>query len=406
METKTREDIIQEIFKTKERNILLQLPTSFGKTKITIDLLAERSNQRWKVTKKFPKILVVVPRLVHFDTWKNEFLKWNKERLLSCVTFTTYASLEKHAGVWDFVVFDECQHLSERCRNLLSKFDIANSFLLSATVKQQHLEDLKATFRGLYVYGVSTREAIVNGILPDPVVLLYPLRLNGVNCNQVYIKRPAKKPVVNCIYRDRFKYLYNTDIQVKIRCTAVEYHQLLVEDINHYEDRMKYSVKEGLRFKWLNLRSQRLTWLSNQKLDKVKQILAVCKHERTLTFCNSIAQTEKLGDYPINSENGNSMENLEKFNNGEIDHITACNMLNEGVNLTDCRIGIYANLNSSKTIVQQRLGRILRHKNPLIIIPYYTNTREEELVKKMIEDYNPSLVHTINHLNELLKFLQ
>lgn len=406
METKTREDIIQEIFKTKERNILLQLPTSFGKTKITIDLLAERSNQRWKVTKKFPKILVVVPRLVHFDTWKSEFLKWNKERLLSCVTFTTYASLEKHTGVWDFVVFDECQHLSERCRNLLSKFDIANSFLLSATVKRQHLEELKGTFKGLYVYKVSTREAIVNDILPDPVVLLYPLRLDSVNCNQVYIKRPKEKAVVNCIYKDRFKYLRTKGIQVKIRCTPSEFHQLLLEDISYYEDRMKYSANQRLRFKYLHLCSERLIWLSNQKVDKVKQILEMCKHERTLTFCNSIAQTERLGRYPVNSKDSDSKENLEKFNNGEIDHITACNMLNEGVNLTDCRIGIYANLNSSEIIVQQRLGRILRHKNPLIIIPYYTNTREEELVKKMIEDYNPSLVHTINHLNELLKFLQ
>lgn len=71
------------------------------------------------------------------------------------------------------------------------------------------------------------------------------------------------------------------------------------------------------------------------------------------------------------------------------------------MNLVDCRIGIYANLNSSETIIKQRLGRILRHKKPVIVIPFYRYTREEELVNKMLEDYNPQLVKTITNIKEL-----
>lgn len=71
------------------------------------------------------------------------------------------------------------------------------------------------------------------------------------------------------------------------------------------------------------------------------------------------------------------------------------------MNLIDCQVGIYANLNSSETIVKQRTGRLLRHNEPIIIIPYYKNTREEELVKKMLEDYNPKLVHNINFIKEI-----
>ena len=92
---------------------------------------------------------------------------------------------------------------------------------------------------------------------------------------------------------------------------------------------------------------------------------------------------------------------LESFNKGEIRHITACNMLNEGMNLSNCRIGIYANLNSSEIIIKQRLGRILRHKNPVIVIPFYKDTREEELVAKMLEDYNPQLIHTIENITDI-----
>lgn len=71
-------------------------------------------------------------------------------------------------------------------------------------------------------------------------------------------------------------------------------------------------------------------------------------------------------------------------------------MLNEGMNLVDCKVGIYANLSSSELIIKQRLGRILRHRKPLIIIPFWKNTREEEVVTKMLQDYNPTLVKTKN----------
>lgn len=71
------------------------------------------------------------------------------------------------------------------------------------------------------------------------------------------------------------------------------------------------------------------------------------------------------------------------------------------VNLTNCRIGIFCNLNSSEIIVKQRVGRILRHKSPIVIIPYYVNTREEELVEKMIEEYSKDSIIIINNINSI-----
>ena len=71
------------------------------------------------------------------------------------------------------------------------------------------------------------------------------------------------------------------------------------------------------------------------------------------------------------------------------------------MNLSNCRIGVYANLNSSEIIIKQRLGRILRHEKPVIVIPFYKGTREEELVAKMLEDYNPQLIHTIGNITDI-----
>lgn len=71
------------------------------------------------------------------------------------------------------------------------------------------------------------------------------------------------------------------------------------------------------------------------------------------------------------------------------------------VNLTNCRIGIFCNLNSSEIVVKQRIGRILRHESPVIIVPYYRNTREEELVTKMTEEYSKDSVNIISNINSI-----
>ena len=145
----------------------------------------------------------------------------------------------------------------------------------------------------------------------------------------------------------------------------------------------------------------RLKWLSNEKTRTVEQILKVLDNKRTLTFCNSILQTEVLGKYCINSKNKDSMKHLAMFNEGKVNHITSVAILDEGMNLADCEVGIFAMLNSSDRIILQRLGRLLRHKNPAIVIPYYVNTREEEIVDKMLQDYNPELVTIINDIKDL-----
>lgn len=71
------------------------------------------------------------------------------------------------------------------------------------------------------------------------------------------------------------------------------------------------------------------------------------------------------------------------------------------VNLMNCQIGIYAVLNSSERMIKQKMGRLLRHKEPILVIPYFKNTRDEEIVNKMTEDYNPENIKIINDLKDI-----
>ena len=390
----TREDMLKEILSLKGSNWLLELATGTGKSKMAIEKV------RSKVTNNF-NTLIVVPRNVHKQNWDAEFKKWWPKHPLS-ITYTTYVSFPKYKGKWDFVIFDECHHLSERCREALCDFDISHSVLLSATVSKNLKDELKEVFDNLVSYKKDLRDVIEEEILPDPKVYLWPLDLNvGLPTESVWKNPKAKGKLIECSWATRWNYIKQTACPVKIYCTERQYYSDLHSQIEYWKKR--YMNTRGIlaKNKWLRLCNDRLKWLSDKKVKRLYQLLSFLSKYRTLTFCNSIEQTELLGEYCINSKNAESIQYLEDFNSGKVDHITACNMLNEGMNLVNCQVGIYANLNSSEAIIKQRMGRLLRHPNPVIIVPYFKNTREEELVQTMLEDYNPKLVTTIRDISEI-----
>lgn len=394
-----RDSVNKEILElsNNHKNLLIELPTGFGKSKLALDILKkhiETINQ---------KVLIVVPRLVLIDTWKEEFEKWGMRTYLLSVEFVTYVSLPKVAGNWDMVIFDECHHLSERCREALESFKITRSILLSATVKNSVKWELKGTFQNLFSYKINMKEAIDNEVLPDPRVFLIPLSLEtNIPTESIWKNPRGKEPALEVSWANRWAAIKQKTQKVRIYCTEWQYYTDMSTQVDWYKNKYMRTRNEAFKNKWLRLAGDRLKWLSDKKVDLVSRILWLIRGHRTLTFCNSIEQTEELGSYCINSKNKESANILKAFNEGRIDHITACNMLNEGMNLVNCQIGIYNNLNSSEVIVKQRLGRILRHERPVIVIPYYKDTREQELVDKMLEDYNPDLITVLDKYEDLL----
>lgn len=168
-----REEVRDEILNINNPNILCELPTSFGKTKVALDIMKKRCT-------KDSSILIVIPRKVLIDNWKDEFKKWDMMEYLPNTEFVTYVSFPKKAGEYDLVIFDEAHHLSERCRDAVYDYSIKNSILLSATVGRDLRYEFQILFPGLHVYKVSTKEAIKEAVLPDPKVYLIPDRKSVV----------------------------------------------------------------------------------------------------------------------------------------------------------------------------------------------------------------------------------
>lgn len=378
-----REEIQKKALEVVDKNkyIILELITGYGKTKVAIDLMNHICDRVFRNDNSPTSILILVAKIVHKQTWKEEIKKWGGIKS-DYITIECYESLKNYENFrFDVVVADEMQHLSEARLEVLNTININEAFIgLSATIKR----DMRDYFINNYdaeVIKCGLREAVEDEVLPEPTVYLIPLSLDEKNY---------------CFKIKKFgRYIITTQ---------KGYYDSVSSLIDWYKNKYFNSRNERIKNLWLSTAGKRLKWCAEQKESLVLSLLDKFRNYKTLTFCSSIEQSERLGKYNITSKNKSSIKNLEMFNANKIKHITAVNILNEGVNLTNCRIGIFCNLNSSEIIVKQRVGRILRHKSPVIIIPYFVNTREEELVEKMIEEYSSESVKVINSLklNDLI----
>ena len=315
----TRDEIRDEIVKMTSPYILCEMPTGIGKSRVAIELMVERKIQP-------SKVLIVIPRLVLIDNWKDEFDKWGHPEYKNA-TFVTYVSFPKKAGMWDMVIFDECHHLSTRCQDCLYAFKIKNAIFLSATVKRDFKFNIKHYFKDIAMFKLNVKDATSEGILPDPKVYLIPLFLKNSPADYEIVRNKGKGNSITIQYNQRWKYKGYKG-QITIKCSQREYYVDMSGLIDFY--RRKSFGSKAMKNIFLHKSGERLKWLSDQKTQFVWALLQKLSKERTLTFCNGILQTEALGTYCVNSKNKQSEKNLETFNKGKINHITACNMLDEG----------------------------------------------------------------------------
>lgn len=393
-----RDNITSQILQTPRHNIIVEIGTGVGKSRLAILKLQQ-------IHKPSSRFLIVVPRNVLIANWKAEFAKWKADSLLPSVTFSTYVSLPKHAGKWDAVVYDEAHHLSERCQESLPEFTIDYSVYLSATLKRDTIAFLYSHHgrNTIEHIKVSTKKAIDSGVLPDPKILLIPLELDTKTPNCLWFpKKPWRKlrppKLIFYNYKDKWK-IKDKKSPYALKCTERQYYNEMSGLIEWYKRKNYHPTMKNM---WLHKCGERLEWLANIKIGVVRDILKLTKSNRSITFCANILSSECLSIPCVNSKTGTY--NLSKFNEGKIGQIACVDMLDEGCNLYDCQIGIFNMLNSSSRLQCQKIGRILRHKKPIIIMPYFKNTRDEEIVNTIKQDYQ-GLIFTLTNVNQIKNYL-
>lgn len=390
----TKDDLKEELLNSCRQHNLIQWSTGTGKSAAAIALCEKMGVQ---------KVLIVIPVLVLENNWKEQFNIWNTTGIK--LDFITYRSFYEKLtpeifASYDCVICDECHHLTDKCKAHLlnNRRNIKHFIGLSATIPTKLKYYLRAVFPSIYITEYKLRQAIDNETLPDPELYLIQMRLDNEHATEkLYVSgRKANKflPDKTVSYSMKDKVKWYSDANYYALCTPAQvsyYYDSKIDEFNN-ADKVMLMKQYG---------SKRLAFLSSQKTDIVKKILRVLKDRRVITFCNNTTQCKEVGGYQIHSKDSKSDENLIKFNEKKIKHITCCKSLDEGQNLADCEFSVYANLNSSDRIVAQRLGRALRHQSPKVIIPYFLDTRDEQLIRKMLDNYNRDLIHYVKDINDL-----
>ena len=341
----TREEFTIKLLESPSNSFILQLPTSYGKS-----YLALQKIRQWFTEDS--KILIVIPRNVLINNWLDEIRKWKYDALIPNIKFTTYISFPKYCGEsWDVVLLDEAHHTSERCQDAMRFLNTKHFIGLSATLKREHLYYFRKKFNP-EILQVRIKDAIDNEVLPDPKILLIPMKLDSRNVNCIIekgIRKTTNPAAIKTIaYAEKWKYLSYKG-PLRITCTAEQYYNDITSLIEWYK---RKGVCETRR---LQKAGERLKWLAKQKENIIRDILRQLKNYRVLTFCQSIEQSETLGCPCVNSRVGT--KNLERFNAKKIKHIASIDMLNEGLNPIDCKIGLFQMINSSQRISLQRIGK-------------------------------------------------
>lgn len=378
---------------------ILQLSTGVGKSKIAIDCVN-------KLYKDNLSINILVPTKAMFKNWEDELTKWNCKVDSNNICIKCYNSITKINVNADVTILDEGHHLSESRRETLIDILSANPkmklIVLSATLDM----DLLYFYKSLGTYNVvkcSIVDAIDGDVLPTPLIYKIPMELNNTIPNNEFIENPRGNNSITCLYKERRAYKRRfPSRKLIIKCTEREYYNHMSDKIEWYKHKFMITRTEIMKNKWLREAKLRLEWLAERKNPIIKVLSTTLQEQRYIIFCANIKQSEELCENSITSKSKNSLKLLDDFNNNKINHIATCNMLNEGLNLSNCKVGIFANLNGSDRIGVQRTGRILRHKKPILIIPYYKETRDAEIVKKLLEDYDTSMIHIVNNIKNII----
>jgi superfamily II DNA or RNA helicase len=115
--------------------------------------------------------------------------------------------------------------------------------------------------------------------------------------------------------------------------------------------------------------------------------------EKAAVFCRSVTHTETFAKslsssrtYHSSNSRAKNDDALEALRNGLIRRILAVNAFNEGINVPDVGLVVFARATDSETIFRQQLGRGLRPgKDKLIVLDFVGNVDRMRLIRQMTE---------------------
>lgn len=316
-----------------------------GKTKVALEL-----------SKEYPTVHVVIPKVSMKKTWLDEVKKHNYS---INIEFITYMGLNKYDPKdIKFLILDEVHSVTINHADWLRKKYTGPILGLTGTPpKFGHKEEI-----------IKYNFPICYEIYEDEVI-----DLNIINNYEIFVHAVSLSTKKNIL-------------------------------INYKDNAKKHFFSEFSIYQWASIKNDPILTLAmmskfTSKLSYIK-LLSSTINTKTIVFVNKKDQADELG-LSYHSDNPDSEKNLEDFISGKIDRLYAVHQLNEGVNIPNLETGIILHAYSNPRISKQRIGRLFRlspDKVCSVHILCYKGTIEETWVKNSLESLDQSKIHYISNL--------
>jgi len=326
--------------KKDDRNFLVVLPTGTGKTEIMISDIINM----YRRTSNYKALIMVPSRQLREDTIKKVTQRFNQEisdhkiiigsQVTSEVLIQTYAWLSRNyqqfsSKHFQYIVVDEAHHaVAPTLQKVIQHFNPESLLGLTATDKRLDEKKLEDIF-GKYETDLSLVDAIEQK-------LLAPIKAFRVTSN-----------IDLSEIRFNGKDYVATDLQRSVVVPSRD--QLVVDVLNKYFIGSDIGFKSGLIF------------------------CVSVKHAKDLA---KRMQNHGISCKAVSGSDTKSSEYIRQYQDGDIQFLTTCSLLNEGWDSPRTSIIVMARPTMSKVLYTQQLGRGTRKykgKEALYVIDVVDN---------------------------------
>lgn len=147
------------------------------------------------------------------------------------------------------------------------------------------------------------------------------------------------------------------------------------------EGRRKLTVAEIDRRVFIRARDKKIAEIVSEYIEKAVVFCRNVKHAEN--FAKSLPSSQT---FHSSNRRDKNVKALESLRSGTIRRIIAVNAFNEGINVPDVGLVVFARATDSETIFRQQLGRGLRPgKEKLIVLDFVGNIERMRMIKQMTE---------------------
>lgn len=310
------QDIWSTTFIDKGDNGLCAIAPRAGKTRMALQIALKS---------KCKNILVAYPD----NKIKNSWLKDVEEtEFQPNITYTTYLSLHKHIGKYDYVFLDEIHQTSEAQRGEIAKLLKINPrwAALSGSLSAKTIKELNQYFRAKVVINYPIEQAIKDGLISNYEIHIITCKLD----DRITFKNKKGKYITEKRASDNYTYI------------------------------IEMLKRQGKSIMFPALGRMRLIQKSIGKINKTKELLEKFKNERVLIFNGLTVTADSFGSLVHHSKNENDEEFI-KFakNQSKFKHCAVVKIGNSGMNFENLDIIVLNYFDSNNESTTQKICRAL-----------------------------------------------